>query len=306
MELRHLQYFVAVAEELSFTRAARRLGIKQPPLSRQIRQLEKELGTPLLRRLTRGLELTDAGKLMLEEARVILHQVERAKTGVGRRARGETGRINIGSSGASYFHPLIAAIIRAFVQDYPAVHVTPEASNTTMLVVRVGAGAVDVAFIRPPIDHHENLKTERLVDEDSVMILPAGHRLSGAKSAPLSALAKEKFIMFPRAINPGQYDSILAACRRAGFKPMLGPEAPQLISTIPLVAAGLGVAIGPRSMSQVRANGVFYLPFEGEAPRAEICLAYRSNEKSRAVQNFVVVARREKRLWDKNNPKPPA
>jgi DNA-binding transcriptional LysR family regulator len=301
MELRHLRYFIAVAEELNFTRAARRLGINQPPLSLQIRQLEDELGTPLFRRLTRGIELTDAGKLMLEEARVILGQVERAKIGVGRRARGETGRINLGSSRATYFHPLIPTIIRAFVLEYPNVRVIPEASNTMMLCARVRAGAIDVAFLRPPVPDRDNIEMDALVEEDSVMILPTGHRLSGAKSAPLSALAKERFIMFPRLLNPGQYDAILAACRRAGFKPLLGPESPQIISTIPLVAARLGVAIVPRSLSQIRVDGIFYLPIESDAPSSEIWLAYRPSERSQAVRNFVAVARREKRAWAENN-----
>jgi DNA-binding transcriptional LysR family regulator len=121
MELRHLRYFVAVADERNFTRAAQRLGITQPSLSSQIRQLETKLGTPLLRRETRGVELTDAGKLMFEEARIILAEVERVKMGVGRRARGETGKINIGSAGAAYFHPLIPTIIREFKKKYPDV-----------------------------------------------------------------------------------------------------------------------------------------------------------------------------------------
>src|SRR5579859_911472 len=112
MELRHLRYFVAVAEELNFTRAAKTLGIRQPPLSLQIQQLEKELGAPLFRRQTRGVELTDAGKLFLEEARVILKHVEMAKIDVRRRARGETGRLIVGSAGATYFHPLVPTIIR--------------------------------------------------------------------------------------------------------------------------------------------------------------------------------------------------
>jgi DNA-binding transcriptional LysR family regulator len=295
MELRHLRYFVAVAEELNFTRAAKRLGIKQPPLSLQIRKFEKEIGTPLFRRRTRGVELTDAGKLMLEEARVILRQVERAKTGVRRRARGETGRINIGSSGGTYFHPLIPAIIREYGTRYPDIVLAPEASNTPLLVARLRAGQIDIAFIRPPISDSEGLATELLVEEDTVMVLPTGHVLEGAPSAPLAALAKEAFVLYPRTINPGNYDAIIAACHRAGFNPVLGQEAPQVVSVAPMVAAGLGVSIVPRSTSRIHADGVFYLPIEGDAPRAEICLAHRRDDRSPAVQNFVAVARRATR-----------
>jgi DNA-binding transcriptional LysR family regulator len=295
MELRHLRYFVAVAEELNFTRAAKRLGIKQPPLSLQIRQLEKEMGTPLFRRLTRGVELTNAGKLMLEEARVILRQVERAKTGVRRRARGETGRINVGSSGGTYFNPLIPAIIREYRMRYPDIILAPEASNTALLVARLRAGQIDIAFIRPPISDSEGLAIEPLVDEDTVMILPTGHALSDSASAPLAALAKETFVLCPRALNPGLYDSIISACHHAGFDPVLGQEAPQIVSIVPLVAAGLGVSIVPRSVSRIQGNGVVCLAIEGDAPRAEICLAYRRDDGSPAVQNFVAVARRAMR-----------
>src|SRR5258706_14546644 len=239
MELRHLRYFVAVAEELNCTRAAERLAINQPPLSLQIRQLEKEMGTSLFRRLTRGVELTSAGKLMLEEARVILKQVEQAKTGARRRARGETGHIIVGSAGATYFHPLIPTIIREYGTKYPEIILAPVASNTSLLVARLRAGKIDAAFIRPPIGDSEGLTMVPVVDEDSVMILPRGHALGNSASAPLAALAEERFVLYPRALNPGTYDAVIAACRRAGFDPKLGQEGPQIVSVIPLVAAGL-------------------------------------------------------------------
>jgi DNA-binding transcriptional LysR family regulator len=291
MELRHLRYFLAVAEELNFTRAAKRLGINQPPLSLQIRQLEKEIGAPLFRRQTRGVELTNAGKLMLEEARVILKQVERAKTGVRRRARGETGRINFGSSGGTYFHPLIPAIIREYGSRYPDIALFPAAGNTPLLVARLRAGQIDVAFIRPPISDSEGLALEPLVDEPTVMVLPTGHPLSRLASAPLNAFAEEIFVLFPREINPGNYDSIIAACHRAGFSPKLGQEAPQIVSAAPLVAAGLGVSVVPQSTGRIHADGVVYVSIDGDAPRALISLAHRRDDRSPAVQNFVAVAR---------------
>jgi DNA-binding transcriptional LysR family regulator len=295
MELRHLRYFVAVAEELNFTRAAKRLGINQPPLSLQIRQLEKELGSPLFRRQARGVELTNAGKLMLEEARVILKQVEHAKTGVRRRARGETGRINIGSSGGTYFHPLIPAIIRQFRSKYPDVVLFPAASRTTLLVARLRAGRIDAAFIRPPISDSDGLTLEPLVDEPTVMVLPTGHPLCHAASAPLSALAGETFVLFLRELNPGNYDAIISACHRAGFSPKLGQDAPQLVTTIPMVAAGLGVSIVPQSTSRIHTDGAVYLSIDGDAPRALISLAHRRDDRSSAVQNLVAVARRATR-----------
>jgi DNA-binding transcriptional LysR family regulator len=291
MELRHLRYFVAVAEALNFTRAAERLGINQPPLSLQIRQLEKELGTQLFRRRTRGVELTDAGKLLLEEARLILEQVETAKTDVRRHARGETGRLTVGSAGATYFHPLIPAIIREYGDRYPDIILAPQASNTALLIARLCASKIDIAIVRPPVSTDDDVSTVPLVDEETVIVVPSGHALGNLASAPLAALAKEIFVLSPRALNPGNYDAIIAACRQAGFSPVLGQEAPQIVSVIPLVAAGLGVSIVPRSMSRLSVEGISYLTIEGGAPRAAICLAYRRDDRSPAVKNFVAVAR---------------
>jgi DNA-binding transcriptional LysR family regulator len=295
MELRHLRYFVAVAEELNFTRAARRLGITQPSLSSQIRQLEAEMGAPLLRRETRGVELTDAGRLMIEEARVILAQVERAKTGMARRARGETGQINVGAAGATYFHPLIPAIIREFRKKHPDVVLTPEESNTSLLLARLRAGAIDLAFVRPPFADMDGLKFEPLVKEPILMVLPAAHPLAHAKSAPLSSLAEEHIILFTRPINPPVYDAILASFIRAGLSPQLAQEAPQVASAIPMVAAGLGVTLVPESMSSLRPDGVVFVPVEGPVLAAEICLAYGRTQRSAAVRNFVTVARQQAR-----------
>ncbi len=298
MELRHLRYLVAVADELNFTRAAERLGIAQPSLSAQIRQLETEMGTRLFRRETRGLELTDAGKLLFEEARIILTEVERAKTGVARRARGETGKINIGAAGATYFHPLIPAILREFRTAHPEVILVPEESNTSMLLARLRAGVIDLAFVRPPFADTDGLSLEPLVKEPVVIALPAEHPLARSKSAPLAALAHERLILFPRGINPTVYDAILDAFARAGVSPERAEEAPQVISAIPMIAAGFGVALLPASMSRLHPEGVVFVPVEGPALPAEICLAYRRTQRSAAVKNFVAVARRQAHLAD--------
>jgi DNA-binding transcriptional LysR family regulator len=306
MELRHLRYFVAVAEELNFTRAAKRLGISQPPLSLQIRQLEKELGTQLLRRRTRGIELTESGRLMLEEARIILEQVDMATKGVRRRGRGETGRMIIGSAGATYFHPVIPAIIREYGLKFPDIVLVPHASNTALLGARLGAGTVDVAFVWGPHQQFEDVAIVPLVEEDTVIVLPSGHALGNAASAPLTALAEERLVLFPRGLNPTGYDAIIAACKQAGFRPKLGQESPQIVSIMPLVAAGLGVSVVPRSASRIVVEGVSYLSIDGEAPRAQICLMHRRHESSPAIQNFVAVARRlaQKATERASSPKP--
>ena len=296
MELRHLRYFVAVAEELHFTRAAERLGIKQPPLSLQIRQLEQEIGTALFHRLTRGVELTEAGTLLLDDAHRILDQVERTKTSIQTRARGETGRIHVGFAGATYFQPLVPDIIRSYRKTYPGVVLSPEQSNTPHLIAGLLSGAIDVAFVRPPLSDGEGLAVQPLVEEHMRIVLPAAHPRADSRSMPLSALAQETLILFPRTIGPGLHDSIIASCQRAGFSPALGQDAPQISSIVYLVAAGFGVSIVPQSIEQIHAEGVTYLRIDGDEPRAPIGLAYRKEEHSMAVRNFVALARRSAHL----------
>lgn len=292
MELRQLRYFVAVAEELNFTRAAKRLRIHQPPLSAQIRQLETELGTPLFRRLPRGVELTDAGKLLLEQAHIILKQVEDAAVGVRRRARGETGRIIFGASG-SYFHPLIMRMLRECKRRYPHVVISAavEVTNTSLLIAWLRTGRVDACLLPLPLDDSEGLAIEPLIDEDCVIALPRGHVLGNSESASLASLAKEKFVLFYRDFDPATYDSIFAACARAGFRPRLDQEAAQIVSVLPMVAAGFGISIVPRSFSEIRFAGVSYIDIDGDAPRSAMALAWRRDERSPAVKNAVKAAR---------------
>jgi DNA-binding transcriptional LysR family regulator len=295
MELRHLRYFVAVAEELHFRRAAERLGIKQPPLSLQIRQLEQELGTSLFHRLTRGVELTETGTLLLDEARRILDQVERIKAGVQSRGRGETGRIHLGFAGATCFQPLVPGIISAHRERYPGVLVSPEERNTPLLVAGLRSGEIDVAFIRPPLSDDEGLEVEPLVEEPMVIVLPESHPRAGDRSMPLAALAEETLILFPRTVGPGLHDAIIASCQRAGFSPKLGQEAPQISTMVHMVAAGFGVSIVPQSIAQIHLAGIAYIRIEGDAPRAPISLAYRRDDRSTTVRNFVASARRQSR-----------
>ena len=175
---------------------------------------------------------------------------------------------------------------------YPDIILAPHASNTSLLVARLRAGQVDIALIRPPISDAEGLVIVPLIDEETVAILPNGHQLCKLASVPLAALAKDVFVLYPRTLNPGNYDAVITACRRAGFNPTLGQEAPQIVSVIPLVAAGLGVSVVPQSTARILSDEVCYRPIEGDAPRAEICLAYCRRSPSRAAQNFVAVARR--------------
>jgi DNA-binding transcriptional LysR family regulator len=294
MELRHLRYFVAVAEEGHITRAAERLGIQQPPLSQQIQALERELETQLFRRKPRGVELTPAGLALLEDARVILARADAAVAAVKRTARGEAGRVGIGFTSSASFHPFVPRAIRAFREGHPLVALALEESGTTELVDALRAQALDVAFVRSPVGESADLFVRPLLEEAMVAALPSGHPLSaGRDPLPLAALAGETFILYRRPVGPGLHDAIIAACDRAGFSPTIGQEAPRMLSTLSLVAAGLGVTVVPASMSRLEAEGVAYRPLDSSAPlTAPLNLACRRNEISAAVRRFVGLVQR--------------
>ncbi|HWJ41063.1 MAG TPA: LysR family transcriptional regulator [Candidatus Limnocylindrales bacterium] len=292
MELRHLKYFVVVAEERHFTRAAERLGMAQPPLSQQIRKLEHEIGALLFRRLTRGVELTDAGRVLYEDARRIVDQVEQAKTRAQSAARGQTGHIRVGFASSVVFHPVIAEIVRAYRETHPDVRLSPSESNVAALIDDLLAERIDLAVIRQTAQESERLKIEALFDEHMVVALPPQHRLGGEAGISLQSLAQETLIMFPRTIAPVLYDEVMSACQRAGFSPQLGQESTQVASAVSMVAAGFGVSIVPQSIRQVAATGVTYHAIDGPGPKAQIVIAYRSTEFSKVVRDFLEVARR--------------
>lgn len=294
MELRHLRYFVAVAEHGHVTRAAESLGIQQPPLSQQIRALEKELGVQLFRRKPRGVELTPAGQAFLEKSRVILAEVERAVASSRRTARGEQGRVVVGFTSSAPFHPFVPRVIRTFREGSPLVSLVLEESGSGELVQGIHNESVDAAFIRSPVADVVGLLVRPLLEEQMVVALPAGHALAkGGNQArtaglPLSALATETFILYKRPGGPGLYDSIITACRSAGFSPKVGQEAPRIISTLNLVAAGLGVSIVPASLRRLQMDGVTYRRLtDSPQPTAPLILACRRGENSAAVQRFI-------------------
>jgi len=294
MELRHLRYFIAVAEEGHITRAAERLGMQQPPLSQQIRALERELDVQLFRRKPRGVELTDAGSAFLERARAILDQVDRAFATARRTARGEQGRVVVGFTGSAPFHPFVPRVIRAFREMHPLVSLVLEESGSSELVQGLHNEDIDAAFIRSPVADVVGLVVKPLLEEDMLVALPAAHsRAREATALPLSALANETFILYKRPGGPGLYDTIITACRGAGFSPRVGQEAPRIISTLNLVAAGLGVSIVPASLRRLQMDGVVYRRLTGSTDlKAPLILACRPGENSAAVQRFLDLVQR--------------
>jgi DNA-binding transcriptional LysR family regulator len=275
MELRHLRYFRAVAGEGHITRASRRLGIQQAPLSQQIKALELEVGTRLFHRRPRGVELNDAGRAFLQEVDAVLSGVDRAVESARRAHRGEVGAIRIGLTGSACFHPLAPEIVRRYRESFSGVAVRFVQQSTPELIHRLQAAELDVAFIRSAAAPISGLRIQRLVDEPMVVALPPGHRLaSSRRPVKLAALARETFVGYPRSAGAGLYDAIITACLKSGFNPNIGYEAPQIISTLSLVAARLGVSIVPASLRCVAMEGVTFRPLAGpQQPRAELNLA---------------------------------
>ena len=287
MELRHLRYFVAVAEELNFTRAAARLGIGQPPLSQQIRDLETELGTQLFHRVPHGAELTESGREFLTEARLVLAGAARAQEVARRAHRGEIGRLALGFTGSAAFNSVVSSTIRNFRRSWPNVLLSLEEMNTFRLLERLAAGDLDAAFIRPGAQDPEGVRVRRLPPEPMMIALHSGHPLAAQAELPLSALAGEPFVLFPRGIGLSLYDQIVESCRQSGFEPFIGQYAPQISSVVNLVAADLGVSIVPRSIAQIALDGVVYRPIVGIAPTASLALATPRDSRSTIVRNLL-------------------
>jgi DNA-binding transcriptional LysR family regulator len=293
MELRHLRYFIAVAEEGHVTRAAERLGMQQPPLSQQIRALERELDVQLLRRKPRGVELTDAGSAFLADARAILSHIDHALATTKRAARGEQGEVAVGFTSSAPFHPFVPRIIRAYRDAFPGVSLTLEEGGTTELIDDLRNERIDAAFVRTAIADQEGIVVSTLLQEAMVLALPRGHALSRRKGAvAMHALAGETFIVYRRHNGPGLYDTILAACNAAAFSPRIGQEAPRIVSTLNLVAAGLGISLVPESLQRMHMDGVIFRRLTGAAqPKAPLYLASRRGETSASVRRFLELVR---------------
>lgn len=289
MELRHLRYFVAVAEEGHITRAAERLGMQQPPLSQQIKALERELDVQLFRRKPRGVELTDAGRAYLESARAIMSQLGQATETTRRTSRGEQGRICIGITPSTPFHPFVPRIIRAFRDAFPQVSVRLEEGPGSELIEQLRNERIDAAFTRTPMVDPEGLVVSRLLEEPLVVALPSNHALVGHRAVSLKRLARETFIVYG---PPGRgYDMAMVACNAAGFSPSIGQEVPRVTSLLALVATGLGIALVPASLQQMHIDGVIYRPLGQPQPKAVLNLVSRRADPSAVVRHFLNLVR---------------
>ena len=292
MELRHLRYFLAIAEEGNFTRAAARLGIGQPPLSQQIKDLETEVGAQLFHRVPHGAELTEAGKAFLARVKGIPAQTADAVRAAQRAARGETGRLSLGFTGTAALNPIVPACIREFRRAYPAVEMRLEEANSVALIAGLLDGRLDVAVLRPSESDPPELDYLTLAVEPLIAVLPAAHpATTSGHSIDLASLRDDPLILTPRAIGISLHDTALAACRNAGFEPTLGQPAPQIASILSLVAAEQGVSLVPDSIQQFNINGVVFRKINGSPPTVGLAIASQRAGTSPAAGNFVRLAK---------------
>lgn len=287
MELRHLRYFLTVAEEGNFTRAAAKLGIGQPPLSQQIRDLETEVGATLFHRVPHGAELTAAGAAFLPEAKASLAAADNAKLAAQRAARGETGRLALGFTASAAFNPLVTGAIRRFRSRWPDVALALSEMNSNWLMEKLVRGELDAAFIRPGLEDPKEVRLKRLPDEPMLIALPVHHPLATYTRVPLAALAGEPFILFPRTVGLSLYDDIVRGCRDAGFELQVTQEAPQIPSVVNLVAADLGVSIVPASIAKLAIEGVAFRPIDGPPLIARLGLAMLKAQRSPIALNLM-------------------
>ncbi len=285
MDLRRLRYFVAVAEELHFGRAARRLNVSQPPLSVQIRTLEREIGAPLLVRTQRRVELTEAGRVLLDEARRLLSQAEAAVVHARRAAQGTVGHLTIGFV-STVDYSILPPLVRRFRQRHPgiALKLLELTGDRQQALLQSGELDLGLSILPSPAP---GLTMRPVFREPLIAAVPASHSLAGRRRTALRSLAAEPFIQFPRELAPGLYDLAIAACQKAGFTPHLAQEAIQMQTILGLVAAGLGVAVVPQCMSKLQRPDVRYLALDARGFEVETVALWHSENRAPALTALI-------------------
>lgn len=292
MELRHLRYFVTVAEERNFTRAAERLHMAQPPLGQQIRKLEKELGVSLFHRTKRRVALTDAGSVFLEEARRTLRQAEQAARAAKAAGRGEAGRLAIGFVGSATYE-VLPRVLRGYRGRYPDVALDLRQLSTNEQLRALRDGSIGVGLVRTLRDEPRDLEGIDLMivsHKPLVAALPDTHPLASSRSVWLADLAEEAFILYPREVAPASYDRVLKLCSDAGFAPRVEQEASEMQTITGLVAARLGVSLVPGSVRFLRTHGIRYVPVEDETEPRQLAVVWNSGDASPILSGFLEVA----------------
>jgi DNA-binding transcriptional LysR family regulator len=293
-DFRQLRYFVAVAEELSFTRAAQRLHISQPPLSQQIQALELDLGTRLFDRDKRNVALTEPGRILLEQARQILTKAEEARVHVSDAAAGFSGVLRLAYTVSVTFHRALPQILLRFGQFAPKVRMELHEMHSEAQFAALRADQIDVGFVRDEPRHASDthdLRIDVIDYEALVLAVPCGHRLAGQDSVQFGELAREPFVSQPRELAATLYDRLVQLASKAGFHPAIRQHAQQINGLLALVAAGIGLALVPASMRAVQLGGVTYVSLEDPDAFLLLAVASRRTSPSPVLAKFLQIVK---------------
>lgn len=291
MDLRHLKYFVTLAEELNFHRAAERLHISQPPLSRQIRQLEEELGTPLFSRGARGVELTQAGHTLREEAQRIIGMVAIACERTGKAGRGQIGRLDVGIFGSAILYH-IPRLLMQFRNRYPEVEIALHQLPRAEQIVGLRERRLTVGISRR-VPEEPDIVVETMFQEPLVIALNRAHPLARRKAIRIAEIVHEPLILYPSKIRPGLVEDVMVLMDREGARPRIVQEVTDVVTAIALVASGFGVCVTPKAASSLRLPGVIYRPIKAAPPPCiELSCLYRRGDASPILAAFLDITRR--------------
>ena len=285
MELRHLRYFMAVAEELSFTRAARRLHIAQPPLSMQIKALETELGVQLFERSSRAVRLTHAGKTFVDEARSVLHAAAHAEQRVKQAEQGIIGTLRIGVI-APAANARLAEQLRQYRRTYPEVSLSFHEHSSSTQIELLLAEQIDVGLLRPPVGHRD-LKSRFVSEAPMVLGAPSGHRLAKAARIRWQDFDGESLITLHPNLQHGYYDKFLTLCAEAGARPTVGQYANDVQTVLWLVSAGLGLSPVTQPLAEISRPGLVFRDLPPGVPMVQTMIVWKANNTSPLVQRFL-------------------
>ena len=296
MKFRHLQYFVAVAEELNFTRAAERLNMAQPPLSQQIKQMEQELDTVLIERGSRPMRLTRAGGVMLDHARRILDMSHAARADVMRIGKGQTGLLNVAFVGSALYS-VLPGVLSDFRKQYPRV----DLSLNEMLAPEIARGLqdrkVDVGVVRPALLNLEDIEQRPLVQEQLVLAVPEQHPFARKKQLSLASVHREPLILYPRHPQPSLTDDVLKSCNAVGAEPDIIQEVLHLQTALILVAQGVGLTLVAQSVTRQPRPGVVFVLISDPAPTSVLSVAWRKGMTLPSLHNFLRICEEQSNLY---------
>ncbi|PLP99230.1 LysR family transcriptional regulator [Cupriavidus pauculus] len=290
MDFRQLRYFVAVAEALSFSEAARRLHVSQPPLSVQIKALEEELGSALLERSRHHVALTPAGELFLDKARAALANLDQAREVVKQVASGEAGEIRVGFTASVPMQDMFPRAVHAFREAHRNAKLELVHMSTGQQLQQLENGEIDVAFLRPSPQFRPpaSIAVREVLADRLVAVVPMAHPLAaGPQDIDISTLSPERFLLFPRGLGCGLFDHVTTLCNRSGFAPNVAQEAREATTIIGLVASGAGISVLPQIYARTGIPGVAYLPIAGPDAASRILMAHRAEALSPIMKRFV-------------------